>query len=124
MSQFRFPLPMKNNKMELVKLVKDVPKISLLTKNIIPKPATSILHPESKSYTPKSIAISKDVPIFVISFVAAKSMGYKFNDISETLNIYPVKCVAYLTGVHPVTAGRYAEKGKKLIDNHEGFGIF
>ena len=56
----------------------------------------------------------------LISFVAAKSMGYKFNDISETLNIYPVKCVAYLTGVHPVTAGRCAEKGKKLIDNYEG----
>ena len=30
----------------------------------------------------------------LISFVAAKSMGYKFNDISETL------------GIHPVTAGR------------------
>ena len=35
-------------------------------------------------------------------------MGYKFNDISETL------------GIHPVTAGRCAEKGKKLIDNYEG----
>jgi len=45
----------------------------------------------------------------LISFVAAKSMGYKFNDISETL------------GIHPVTAGRCAEKGKKLIDNDEGF---
>jgi len=44
----------------------------------------------------------------LISFVAAKSMGYKFNDISETL------------GIHPVTAGRCAEKGKKLIDNYEG----
>jgi hypothetical protein len=30
------------------------------------------------------------------------------NDISETL------------GIHPVTAGRCAEKGKKLIDNYEG----
>jgi hypothetical protein len=44
----------------------------------------------------------------LISFVAAKSMGYKFNDISETL------------GLHPVTAGRCAEKGKKLIDNYGG----
>ena len=44
----------------------------------------------------------------LISFVAAKSMGYKFNDIAETL------------GIHPVTAGRCAEKGRKLIDNDEG----
>ena len=41
----------------------------------------------------------------LISFVAAKSMGYKFNDIAEIL------------GIHPVTAGRCAEKGRKLIDN-------
>ena len=47
----------------------------------------------------------------LISFVAAKSMGYKFNDISETL------------GIHPVTAGRCAEKGKKLIGNDGEFGI-
>ena len=33
---------------------------------------------------------------------------YKFNDISET------------SGIHPVTAGKCAEKGKKLIDNYEG----
>ena len=44
----------------------------------------------------------------LISFVAVKGMGYKFNDISETLRI------------HPVTTGRCAEKGKKLIDNYEG----
>jgi len=44
----------------------------------------------------------------LISFVAAKSMGYKFNDIAEIL------------GIHPVTAGRCAEKGRKLIDNDEG----
>ena len=44
----------------------------------------------------------------LISFVAAKSMGYKFNDIAEIL------------GIHPVTAGRCAERGKKLIDNDEG----
>ena len=44
----------------------------------------------------------------LISFVAAKSMGYKFNDISETL------------GIHPVTDGRCAEKGKNLIDNYGG----
>ena len=35
-------------------------------------------------------------------------MNYRFNDISETL------------GIHPVTAGRCVEKGKKLIDNYEG----
>jgi len=44
----------------------------------------------------------------LISFVAAKSMGYKFNDIAEIL------------GIHPVTAGRCAERGKKLIGNDEG----
>ena len=44
----------------------------------------------------------------LISFVAAKSMGYKFNDIAEKL------------GIHPVTAGRCAEKGKKLVDNNDG----
>ena len=44
----------------------------------------------------------------LISFLAAKSMGYKFNDIAEIL------------GIHPVTAGRCAEKGKKLIDKNEG----
>jgi hypothetical protein len=43
----------------------------------------------------------------LISFVAAKSMGYKFNEIAEIL------------GIHPVTAGRCAERGKKLIDNDE-----
>jgi len=32
-------------------------------------------------------------------------MDYKFNDIAEIL------------GIHPVTAGRCAEKGGKLIDN-------
>jgi len=32
----------------------------------------------------------------LISFVAAKSMGYKFNDIAEILGIYPVKCMAYV----------------------------
>jgi len=49
-------------------------------------------------------------------------MGYKFNEITDTLKIYPMKClpremrslflwgVACLTGVHPVTAGRCAEK--------------
>ena len=44
----------------------------------------------------------------LISFVAAKSMGYKFNEVAEIL------------GIHPVTAGRCAERGKKLIDNDEG----
>ena len=44
----------------------------------------------------------------LISFVATKSMGYKFNDIAALLNI------------HPVSAGRSAEKGRKLVDNYEG----
>ena len=44
----------------------------------------------------------------LISFVAAESMGYKFNDIAEIL------------GIHPVTAGRCAERGKRLIDNDGG----
>ena len=44
----------------------------------------------------------------LISFVASRNMGYKFNDIAEIL------------GIHPVTAGRCAEKGKKLIDNDRG----
>ena len=56
----------------------------------------------------------------LISFVAAQGMGYKFNEIAGTLKIYPVKCIAYLTGVHPVTAGRCAEKGGKLLDSYEG----
>ena len=43
----------------------------------------------------------------LISFLAAKSMGYRFNEIAEIL------------GNHPVTAGRSAERGKKLIDNYE-----
>ena len=44
----------------------------------------------------------------LISFLGTKKMGYKFNDIAETL------------GIHPVTAGRCAEKGEKLIENYEG----
>ena len=44
----------------------------------------------------------------LISFLAAKKMGHRFNDIAETL------------GIHPVTAGRCAEKGKKLVDNDDG----
>jgi chromosomal replication initiation ATPase DnaA len=44
----------------------------------------------------------------LISFLAAKSMGYKFNNIAE------------IFGIHPVTAGRCAEKGKKMIGNYEG----
>jgi len=34
-------------------------------------------------------------------------MGYKFNEVVDTLKI------------HPVTAGRCAEKGRKLFDNYE-----
>ena len=44
----------------------------------------------------------------LISFVASKSMGYKFNEIAGILDI------------HPVTAGRCAEKGRKLLDSYEG----
>ena len=44
----------------------------------------------------------------LISFIAVQNMGYKFHDIARVLNI------------HPVTAGRCAEKGKKLVDNYEG----
>ena len=43
----------------------------------------------------------------LISFIAAQRMGYKFHDIARVLNI------------HPVSAGRCAEKGKKLVDNYE-----
>ena len=43
----------------------------------------------------------------LISFLAARKMGYKFGDIAETL------------GIHPVTAGRCAEKGRKLVDNDD-----
>ena len=46
--------------------------------------------------------------ISLISFFAAKKMGYRFNDVAETL------------GIHPVTAGKCAEKGKKLVDNDDG----
>ena len=42
------------------------------------------------------------------SFVAAKRMGYKFNNIAEILRI------------HTVTVERCSEKGKKLIDKYEG----
>jgi len=34
-------------------------------------------------------------------------MGYKFNEVVDTLKI------------HPVTAGRCAEKGRKLLYNYE-----
>ena len=44
----------------------------------------------------------------MISFAAAKSIGYKFKHICETLRI------------QPGTAGRCAQKGKKLIDNYGG----
>ena len=44
----------------------------------------------------------------LISFVASKSMGYKFNEIAGILDI------------HPVTVGRCVDKGKKLVDNDDG----
>ena len=44
----------------------------------------------------------------LISFIAVQNMGYKFHDIARVLNI------------HPVTAGRCAEKCKKLVDNYKG----
>jgi len=50
----------------------------------------------------------------------ATSLIPRFNDVAETLSTRPVKCEAYLTGVHPVTAGRCAEKGTKLVDNGDG----
>ncbi len=43
----------------------------------------------------------------LISFLAAKNMGYKFNDIADIL------------GIHPVTAGRCAERGKKAVDKYQ-----
>ena len=43
----------------------------------------------------------------LISFFAGRKMGYRFNEVAETL------------GIHPVTAGRCAEKGKKLVDNDD-----
>ncbi len=44
----------------------------------------------------------------LISFLAVKNMGYKYSDIANSLN------------VHPVSAARCAERGKKLIDNYNG----
>ena len=44
----------------------------------------------------------------LICFIAVKSMGYKFNEIADTLKM------------HPVTAGRCAEKGRKLLDSYKG----
>jgi len=43
----------------------------------------------------------------LISFFAGRKMGYRFNEVAENLSI------------HPVTAGRCAEKGKKLVDNDD-----
>ena len=43
----------------------------------------------------------------LICFIAVKSMGYKFNEVVDILKI------------HPVTAGRCAEKGRKLLDSYE-----
>ena len=43
----------------------------------------------------------------LVSFIASKSMGYKFNEVAGILDI------------HPVTAGRCAEKGRKLVDKYE-----
>ena len=44
----------------------------------------------------------------LISFLAAKNMGYKYSDIANFLN------------VHPVSAARCAERGKSLIDKYNG----
>jgi len=43
----------------------------------------------------------------VIAETHVKSMGYKFNELADILKI------------HPVTAGRCAERGKKLVDSYE-----
>ena len=44
----------------------------------------------------------------LVSFLAVKNMGYKFSDVAKSLN------------VHPVTADRCAEKGRKLVKKYEG----
>jgi len=44
----------------------------------------------------------------LICFLAVKDIGYKFSDVAKSLNI------------HPVTAARGAEKGRKLVDKYEG----
>ena len=44
----------------------------------------------------------------LICFLAVKDMGYKFSDVAKSLNI------------HPVTAARGVEKGRKLVDKYEG----
>jgi hypothetical protein len=37
-------------------------------------------------------------------------MGYKFNEIADTLKIYPVKCVAYLTAGASCNSGKVCGK--------------
>jgi hypothetical protein len=46
----------------------------------------------------------------LICFIAVKSMGYKFNEIADTLKIYPVRCVAYLTGGASCNSGKVCGK--------------
>jgi len=85
-----------------------------------PKIVRKIPLPEVVDRISKYLRTEKDEVLFgnrkqincharnLICFIAVKSMGYKFNEIANTLKI------------HPVTAGRCAEKGWKLLDNYEG----
>ncbi len=85
-----------------------------------PKTVRKILLPELVGRISKFLKTEKDEVLFgnrkqincharnLICFIAVKSMGYKFNEIADTLKM------------HPVTAGRCAEKGRKLLDSYEG----
>ena len=85
-----------------------------------PKIVRKIPLPELVGRISKFLKTEKDEVLFgnrkqincharnLICFIAIKSMGYKFNEIADTLKI------------HPVTAGRCAEKGRELVDSYEG----
>ena len=85
-----------------------------------PKIVRKIPLPELVGRISKFLKTEKDEVLFgnrkqincharnLICFIAVKSMGYKFNEIADTLKM------------HPVTAGRCAEKGRKLLDSYEG----
>ncbi|MCK4467709.1 MAG: transposase [Desulfobacterales bacterium] len=85
-----------------------------------PKIVRKILLPELVGRISTFLKTEKDEVLFgnrkqincharnLICFIAVKSMGYKFNEIADTLKM------------HPVTAGRCAEKGRKLLDSYEG----
>lgn len=85
-----------------------------------PKIVRKIPLPELVGRISKFLKTEKDEVLFgnrkqincyarnLICFIAVKSMGYKFNEIADTLKM------------HPVTAGRCAEKGRKLVDSYKG----